>query len=178
MACVPPRYLPFKTRPSFSSKVSATAVITKNKPSTNTVKNRFTLFIVPSHDRKSQLPLISEPVPCANITQSYSHLHWMVGAWRMVAPSGHNMQLDRRSHPANAIQSGMDNEMGPDRKGPGPYAREARLRGSTKQPSALWPRPGGAPDRLLLPVAGAFGRSRCRFYWSWDLRKAHLTQSR
>src|SRR5712671_471890 len=61
--CVPPRYFPFKTRPSFNSKVSAAAAPTKNSPSANIDKKRFTLFIVPSHDRKSQYQEISAYAP-------------------------------------------------------------------------------------------------------------------
>src|SRR5216684_2072815 len=64
-ACVPPRYFPFKTRPSFNSKVSAAAAPTRNSPIANTDKKRFTLFIVPSHDRKSQFLEISASVPRA-----------------------------------------------------------------------------------------------------------------
>src|SRR5438445_5740532 len=65
-------------------------------------------------------------------TQFYCIL--MTGAWGMVAPPGHSGPADRRSRPTKAMQSGMINERGPDRKGPGPYAWKARLRGGTKQP--------------------------------------------
>src|ERR1700675_3417045 len=62
-ACVPPRYFPFNTRPSFSSKVSAAAAPTKNSPSATAAKKRFTLFIVPSRDRKSSFLRIPAFVP-------------------------------------------------------------------------------------------------------------------
>jgi len=50
--------LPFKTRPSFNSKVSAAAVPTKNRASATADMKRFALFIVPSHDWKSGIPQI------------------------------------------------------------------------------------------------------------------------
>src|SRR5258708_16351513 len=61
-ACVPPRYFPFNTRPSLNSKVSAAAAPAKNIPKTTATKKRFTLFIVPSHDRKSQFPETSASI--------------------------------------------------------------------------------------------------------------------
>src|SRR5882762_5048588 len=47
-ACVPPRYFPRSTRPSFNSKVSAAAKPASNRPSTVAVNKRFHLFMVSS----------------------------------------------------------------------------------------------------------------------------------
>src|SRR5882762_8425758 len=51
-ACVPPKYFPFKTRPSFNSNVSANAAPMKNRPRATAASDRITLFIVSSLRRR------------------------------------------------------------------------------------------------------------------------------
>src|SRR2546427_1028261 len=84
-ACVPPRYFPFNTRPSFNSKVSAATAPTKNSPKATATKKRFTLFIVPSHDRRPAFSEISAFIPAPNYTYTIL-LHWMAESRRLVAP--------------------------------------------------------------------------------------------
>src|SRR5882762_9983911 len=55
-ACVPPKYFPFKTRPSFNSNVSANAAPMKNRPRATAASDRITLFIASSLRRRVTKP--------------------------------------------------------------------------------------------------------------------------